>query len=55
MTGFVALSPVQGWLGIEMSGARVGLFSVAITSATMVVGSLLVPDKKTPPQSAQTT
>ena len=55
LTGFVALSPVQGWFGIEMSAARVGLFSVAITSATMVVGSLLVPDKKKPSESTQTT
>jgi SSS family solute:Na+ symporter len=55
LTGFIALSPVQGWFGIEMSGARVGLFSVAITSATMVVGSLMVPDKKRPSESTQTT
>ena len=55
LIGFFALDPVQNMVGIKMSAARVGLFSVAITLATMVIGSLLVPDKKKPSQSIQTT
>jgi len=51
LTSVVAIfgmTPVQELVGIEMSAARVGLFSVAITLTAMVVGSLLFPDKKTP-------
>jgi len=64
LTGFAALSPVQKWLGIdvmerwvgiELTEAKVGLFTVALTSLTMIFGSLLVPDKKKPSESIQTT
>jgi SSS family solute:Na+ symporter len=55
LTGFLALSPVQDLFGITISEARVGLLTVVITSATMVFGSLLVPDKNKPSESTQTT
>jgi SSS family solute:Na+ symporter len=40
------LSPVQDLLGIELSSARVGLFSILATLFLMVVGSLFFPDRK---------
>jgi SSS family solute:Na+ symporter len=49
------LTPVQELVGIEMSAARVGLFSVAITLSAMLIGSLLFPDKKQPPSEAPET
>jgi len=49
------LTPVQGWVGIEMPSAQVGLFSIAITVVAMVAGSLLFPDKAKPSESIQAT
>lgn len=57
LAGLIALfglSPVQKLVGIQISSARVGLFSVAITLAAMVIGSLLVPDKRKSSESPQT-
>ena len=41
----LGLTPVQGFLGFEMSSARVGLLSILGTIMLMVVGSLLFPDR----------
>ncbi len=50
------LGPVQDLVGIKISSARVGLFSIAVTIVAMVAGSLLVPDKRRKPsESPQTT
>ena len=40
------LKPVQAFLGIDMSSARVGLASIVATILLMVIGSLLFPDRK---------
>ncbi|MBN1553497.1 MAG: sodium:solute symporter family protein [Phycisphaerae bacterium] len=40
------LKPIQKTCGIDWSGERIGLAVVGLSSAAMIVGSLLVPDKK---------
>ncbi len=45
LTAVLGLSPVQSLLGIDIPSARVGLISVAATTLTMIVGSLLLPDR----------
>ena len=42
----VGLTPVQDLMGIELSSARVGLFSIIATIFLMVVGSLLFPKRQ---------
>ena len=55
ITAIFGLTPVQEWVAIDMPGAQVGLFSIAITTVAMIAGSLLFPDKQKPPESIQTT
>jgi SSS family solute:Na+ symporter len=46
MTAIFGLGPVQEIVGIEgYSGAQIGLLSVTLTMAAMVIGSLIWPDK----------
>jgi len=57
LAGFSALlglSPVQDAFGVTIPSAQVGLFTIGFTLLTMIVGSLLVPDKKEPNESPQT-
>ncbi len=42
----VGLTPVQDFLGIEFSSARVGLLSILGTLVLMIIGSLLFPDRR---------
>lgn len=48
MIALLGLSPVQGWLGIDVPAARIGLISIGATLAAMVVGSLCFPDQPSP-------
>ena len=43
-TAIIGLSPVQKLLGVEYPSERVGLITIAATTVTMFVGSLLFPD-----------
>jgi SSS family solute:Na+ symporter len=43
----VGLTPVQKWLGFEVSSAIVGLITVVTAIVLIIVGSLVFPDKKT--------
>jgi SSS family solute:Na+ symporter len=43
----LGLSPVQTLLGVTIPSARVGLVSIAATTAAMFLGSILYPDRKT--------
>lgn len=55
LSGFfsiVGLSPVQNILNIEIPSARVGLYTIALSIISMVLGSLLFPDKKDKVQTA---
>lgn len=46
ITAIFGLGPVQEFVGIEgITGAQVGLLSVVLTMAVMVIGSLIWPDK----------
>ncbi len=49
LTGLIAifgLDPVQQALGVDWPSARVGLVSILSTTAAMVLGSLLFPDRR---------
>jgi SSS family solute:Na+ symporter len=48
MTAVLGLSPVQELIGVEIDSARVGLISVATSLTVMIVGSVLLPDRKSP-------
>ena len=45
ISALAGLAPVQDILGIELSSARVGLFSVILTLVLMILGSLIFPDR----------
>ncbi len=44
-SALLGLSPVQRFLEIQIPSARVGLATIALTAAAMIVGSLLFPDR----------
>ena len=52
-SAILGLGPVQKLLGIDIPGARVGLFSIGLAVAAMVIGSLLLPDKNKPAEQAE--
>jgi len=50
----LGLTPIQELLGVEWATEWVGLGTVAAAFGTMIAGSLLLPDRKRPPDGAAT-
>ncbi|HTM19219.1 MAG TPA: sodium:solute symporter family protein [Kofleriaceae bacterium] len=46
LAAVLGLSPVQQALGVHIPSERVGLATIALTTAAMVLGSLLFPDRR---------
>tara|TARA_A100001015_G_scaffold282813_1_gene347487 strand:+ start:233 stop:1636 length:1404 start_codon:yes stop_codon:yes gene_type:complete len=46
-TAILGLGPIREWLNLSfLTGAQIGLFTIALTLSVMVIGSLLYPDSQ---------